>query len=93
MNRLGFKRFHHTCDTAAGKDCEANVGIGWARQGSKLSRMNHVHLMAFFTKVLASGLQGADYAIDLRAPGIRDEENAHVSPQRELDARTVSLFH
>ena len=58
------------------KQRQADLGIGRARQRAEFERREEPHLVAHRREFARRGLERAHHAVDLRLPGIRDEQDS-----------------
>src|SRR5579859_7680405 len=61
----------------AGAQREADLGIGRARHAAELVRCDEDRLMAHLGQLFAERAERSDHTIDLRMPGIGNNENTH----------------
>jgi hypothetical protein len=67
----------HAIHPALRKQREAYLGIRGTGQRAEVERCEEPHLVFHRRQLAGGGLECADHAVDLRLPGIRDDEYLH----------------
>ena len=88
MDRGGLKLRQHLRDAALRPEREADFGVGRARQRPEQVGGNGQHLDAACAQLVDGGAEGADDAVDLRGPGVRDKRE----PQFAFPASATGAF-
>ncbi|MNI46826.1 hypothetical protein D3C73_1013100 [compost metagenome] len=86
VHGLGLEGAQTLANLLLGAQGQADLGIGRAGNGLELARFDDLHLVAHGAAFGHGAGQGADDAVDLRLPGVGDQNNAH-----EVD-RALSRF-
>ncbi|MDT4848520.1 hypothetical protein FQZ97_826130 [compost metagenome] len=77
MQRIGHGIAQDAAQLPARLQAEAQIRLGWRRNRPAALGIHHDQLVPPFAEDLLHGRPGADDAIDLRMPGIRDQDDAH----------------
>jgi hypothetical protein len=76
VDMVGLDLPHALRDAAAGRERQTNVGVGGQGEGAVAGRREMHHLNVHRRKGREEAFQRLDDAIDLRLPGIGDEEDS-----------------
>ena len=80
MHRVGGEGLDLARQGPGGKQRQADFGIGRHGKGAPPERRDHFNRMAQGGEVLGGDLDGAHHAIDLRRPGVGDDQD--LQPRR-----------
>jgi hypothetical protein len=78
MQRIRTERLDHARQAAARQNRQPDIGIGGARQGTKPVRPDDFGDDAEGRQLIDQLVQGADHAVHLRAPRIRNDQDARL---------------
>ncbi|CPM42256.1 Uncharacterised protein [Bordetella pertussis] len=88
VQRIGHDIAQHAAQLAPRLQAQAQVRLGRRRHGTAALRADHDQLVPPILQQALHGGPGTDHAVDLRMPGIRDEDDAH-GAGRQVDNAAI----